>query len=197
MKISLLLRLTFGLITLGLVAGCNLLPEPKPDLTRYFVLEGGVPGASAPAGAVRLGLRTVEIPAYLKTKSMVVRSGGNEIRYIDSARWAEPLDAGLTRLLRAALATRAQVVAYPFPANLERDYDVTIRVLNAEGADEGVRFTAVVVITRVGDTATQVERRVFTAPARVWRGDYAELAAGLSAAIAGLADEVLLAIPAK
>ncbi|MDP2137502.1 MAG: PqiC family protein [Candidatus Didemnitutus sp.] len=178
-----------------LLAGCTLLPTPQPDRTRHYVLESGAAVATPTAQPVRLGLRNVEIPAYLKTKAMVVRSGNNEIRYNDTARWAEPLEAGITRLLRERLAGRARIITYPFPANLERDYDVTVRVLSAEGHDRGVLFSAVVELTRVGDTATIVSRRVYTAPVVSWNGDFAQLASQLSAAVANLADEVLAAVP--
>ncbi len=178
-----------------LFTGCSLLPAPQPDNTRYYVLEGGATVATPTDHPVRLGLRNVEIPAYLKSKSMVVRSGNNEIRYVDNVRWAEPLEAGITRSLRERLSGRAQIIAYPFPANIERDYDVTVRVLSAEGHERGVLFSAVIELTRVGDTATIVSRRTFTAPVVSWGGDFARLASQLSVAVAGLADEVLAAVP--
>lgn len=178
-----------------LLAGCNVLPEPQSDNTRYYVLEGAA--AAAPeAPAVRLGLRRVEIPAYLKTKAMVVRTGGNELRYAESARWAEPLEAGLARALRDQLAARAAVSSYPFPAQQERDYDVTVHVTAAEGADEGVRFSATFELARASDGQV-VARRSYAAPAAEWRGDHARLAAQLSVAVAGLAGEIIAAVPAK
>ena len=177
-----------------LLAGCNILPEPQGDLARFYVLEGAAPAAEAPA--FRLGLRRVEIPAYLKSKAMVVRTGNNELRYSDTARWAEPLEAGLSRALCGQLAAKAAVSTYPFPAQQERDYDVTVQVFAAEGADDGVRFSASFELVRVADGQV-VARRSYTAPAGAWRGDHAQLAAQLSVAVAGLAGEILAAVPAK
>ncbi len=177
-----------------LLAGCNLLPEPQADQSRYYVLESAAPAAEAPA--VRLGLRRVEIPAYLKSKALVVRTGNNELRYSDTARWAEPLEAGLARALRDQLAARAAVSTYPFPAQQERDYDLTVQVSAAEGTDDGIRFAARFELVRAADGQV-VSRRTYTAPAGAWRGDHAQLAAQLSLAVAGLAGEILAAVPAK
>jgi uncharacterized lipoprotein YmbA len=182
-------------LALGALAGCNLLPEPSADNARYYVLESAVPASAPAAGAVRLGLRRVEVPAYLKAKAMVVRSGENELRYAEHARWAEPLDAGITRVLRDQLAAKASVATYPFPALVERDYDVTVQIVAAEGHDEGVRFTAMFELARAGDAAV-VARRTFTAPVAPWSGDHAKLAAQLSIAVHGLAQEILAAVPA-
>jgi uncharacterized lipoprotein YmbA len=179
-----------------LVAGCNLLPEAQPDNARFYVLESAVPAAAPEAATVRLGLRRVEVPAYLKSKAMVVRRGENELRYAEDARWAEPLEAGIGRVLRDQLATKASVAAYPFPANVERDFDISVQVIAAEGHDDGVRFAASFEITRPKD-GTVVARRTFTAPATAWSGDHAQLAAQLSAGVAGLANEILAALPAK
>lgn len=195
MNFSSLLRLAAVSATVALLAGCNILPEARPESARYFVLEAAPAAASAPVGAVKLGLRPVEVPAYLKHKAMVTRSGENEVGYAADAFWAEPLDAGIARVLREQLAARANVLAYPFPAQLPRDYDLTVRVLNAEGAARGVRFVAVIELLRVGDKPEVVVRREFTAPAEAWNGDYAQLARGLSHAVAALADEVVASVP--
>jgi len=179
----------------ALLAGCNVLPEARPENARYFVLEAAPSADAPPAGAVKLGLRPVEVPAYLKHKSIATRSGENEVSYAADVFWAEPLDAGIARVLREQLAARANVLAYPFPAQLPRDYDLTVRVLNAEGAPNGVRFVAVIELLRVGDKPELVVRREFTAPATAWGNDYGQLARGLSRAVAALADEVVTSVP--
>lgn len=183
--------------SLILLAGCNVLPEARPENARYFVLEAKVPAATPPAGAVKLGLRPVEVPAYLKHKSVVTRTGENEVRYAADAFWAEPLDAGIARVLREQLAARAYVLAYPFPAQLSRDYDLTVRVLNAEGSPEGVRFVAVIELLRVGDKPEIVVRQEFTAPMTAAGHDYAAVARGLSEAVAALAKEVAASVPSR
>ncbi|MBI5423106.1 MAG: membrane integrity-associated transporter subunit PqiC [Opitutae bacterium] len=195
MNFSSSLRFGLAAAAAALLAGCNILPEARPESARYYVLEAHPAADAPPAGAVKLGLRPVEVPAYLKHKAIVTRSGENEVSYAADAFWAEPLDAGIARVLREQLAARANILAYPFPAQLPRDYDLTVRVLNAEGAAKGVRFVAVIELLRVGDKPEVVVRREFTAPAAAWHGDYGQLARGLSEAVAALADDIVASVP--
>lgn len=180
-----------------LLAGCNVLPEARPENARHFVLEAKPANAAAPAGAPKIGLRPVEVATYLRGKAMAIRVGENEVRYAHDAFWAEPLDAGIARVLRESLAAHATVLPYPFPAQLPRDYDLTVRVLSAEGDTNGVRFVAVIELLRVGDRPEVVVRKEFTAPAATWGNDYGQLARGLSQAVIALADEVVASAPKK
>jgi len=180
---------------LGL-SGCNLLPEPQPDNTRFYVLGDATSSAAPAANAPRVGLRRVDVPAYLKSKSIVTRRGNNELRYDDNARWAEPLEAGILRTLRDRLATSAAVSVYPFPTQVERDFDVTVQVVSAEGRDDGVHFSATFEVMRARDSQVLV-RRSFSAPVSAWNGDPAQLANALSGAVGQLAQEIVGSLPAK
>jgi uncharacterized lipoprotein YmbA len=181
----------------ALLTGCNILPEASPENARHYVLEAKPAGGAASAGALKIGLRPVEVATYLRGKAMATRVGENEVRYARDAFWAEPLDAGIARVLRENLAAHATVLPYPFPAQLPRDYDLTVRVLSAEGGAKGVRFVAVIELLRVGDNPELVVRREFAAPAAAWGDDYGQLARGLSDAVAALAAEVLASAPKK
>lgn len=190
-----LVSLFTAVAALGL-AGCNFLPEPQPDNTRFYVLGEAASSAAPAANAPRVGLRRVDVPAYLKSKSIVSRRGNNELRYDDTARWAEPLEAGILRTLRDRLATSAAVSVYPFPTQVERDFDVTVQVMSAEGRDDGVHFTTTFEVMRARDSQVLL-RRNFTAPVTAWNGDPAQLASALSAGVAGLAQEIVGSLPAK
>lgn len=176
------------------LAGCNVLPQPAPDNRRYFVLESRA-GAAAESREVTVGLRPVEISAYLKHKALAVRRGDHELEYATDARWAEPLEAGLARILREQLARRVRVVAYPFPAQTERDFDVTVSVLAAEGTPNGINFSAVFEIVRAGEKSGWVTRRNFTTAGSNWNGDFDRLAGALSDAASELADGIVAALP--
>lgn len=189
--------------------GCSLLPEPKPDPTRYYVLTGSG-GAAARAekkpGALILGLKRVEIVPYLNGKDMVVRDRGNEIVYQSFSRWAEPLDASIGRTLVGRLSGSekvARVYTQGFPFDVERDYDVAVRVLRCEGERKpggryAASFAAVLEVTESRSGGSVVLRKVFAAPETAWNGkDYGELASGLSEAVGALAAEVIAALPAK
>lgn len=191
------------------LAGCSLLPAPKVDPTRYYVLTGRAadPADSAKAeGALVLGVRRIELMPYLNGKDMVVRQGGNEIVYQSFARWAEPLATSIGRAVAVRLAgagTVARVHAQPFPFDGERDYDVAIRVFRCEGErrSEGgafASFAALVEVTEAGAGGALVLRRYFTAPEVAWDGrDFGALASALSEQVGALGDEVVAALPAK
>ncbi len=120
---------------------------------------------------------------------MVVRDGANELVLQDYARWAEPLQQGLTRVLKAQLLADhsvGRVDTAPLPFEADRDYDVGIDIVLCEGATEGARhvarFEAVIEISTVGPQAHVVARRDFVAPEAGWNGtDYGRLAGELSA----------------
>lgn len=197
------LPLAAGLLLL--LAGCNLIPPPQADPTHYYVLSGpSLTEAPAATGKLRLGLRPLEVAPYLRKGSIVVRLGGNELLYKDEARWAEPLEAGITRALRAQLLTQpgvARVYTPPYPIDQDRDYDLAVNILRCEGATDAagrstVKFAAMLEITSVKDPGLVVARRIFTAPDAPWDGhNYGALAESLSAAIAALSHEAIAALP--
>jgi uncharacterized lipoprotein YmbA len=195
-----------GLVLLG---GCNILPPPTADSTRYYVLTGGGAGAAdrpmAPAG-LRIGLKPIALAGYLKGRPMVVRRGPNEIAFEDGERWGEPLEAALARVLRARLlegASVTQVYLPPFPLEGERDYDVEVQVIRCEGAGAPgaglvASFSAVIDVTATGPDHRSVAHRVFTAPDAPWDGkDFGRLAGELSADVAALAQDIVAALPPK
>ena len=128
---------------LGLLAaaGCNLIPVSPPDATRYYVLTtpAGKPATTAPAGSHwRVALRPVDVPTFLRGKAMQVRAGGNEIRYAEEARWAEPLEAGLGRVLRESLEGRGEVAHVVF-LNRQSSGPAYFRSFSVDQAREQMR----------------------------------------------------------
>ncbi|HMD60411.1 MAG TPA: PqiC family protein [Opitutaceae bacterium] len=197
---------------LGALAGCNIIPPPQQDATRYFVLSDAAPGgapaglAPAAAGGLRIGLRPVALASYLDHRTMVVRTGASEVRFEDFRRWAEPLDAGIARVLRTALLSSpdvAQVFVEPFPLDQERDFDVSIKVVRCGGAETSMgryaaSLEATIEITAPGAAPRVVSRRVFVAPDEPWDGDdFGRLAALLTKDVAALGRDVLAGIPPR
>lgn len=191
------------------LAACNVVQPAQEDPTRYFVLsEPAVrPGqAPAPAAGVRIGLRAVRLENYLHRREMVVRTGENEIQFRDYRRWAEPLDAGVARVLRTRLLASpevAQVYAEPFPADQERDFDVSIEVRRCEGslAPSGkyaASLSAAIEVWTAGTNPHIVAHRVFVAPDAAWDGrDFDRLASLLTADVSALGQEVLADLPPR
>ena len=186
-----------------LLAGCSLPIEPaKPDTTRYYVL-GGTPVApegTAARGPV-IGLKRVEAAAYLRGKTLVVRVGDNEVKYIEDARWAEPLEAAAERLLGERLAQKAIVRTAPFAGDASRAFDVSIRLLQCEGvlaAGGRIQVSAAVEITGLGPGARPASHQVITAKTEAWDGkDYARLAQLLGAGLDEIADHIFALLTAE
>jgi len=190
------------------LGGCKIIPEAAVDSTRYYVLNGPVttdPTVAHPTGSNQIGLRPVELPGYLRNhKDMVVRTGANELRFQEFALWAEPLEAGMNRVLKERLLatdTIGGVITYPFSIDIKRDYDVAVRILNCEGLMQSERggvahFVAAYDIIATGAGGQVVVRRTFTAPDQAWDGaDYAALARLLSEAVAKLSADIAANLP--
>ncbi len=198
---------TFLLAAL-LGSGCTLLPPAAADPTRYYVFNPPeqAPVAVAMSGSrgTTLAIRSIELPAYLRnSKSMVVRVGENEVRYEDYSRWAEPIDAGLQRILKERLANAEgvrSVISFPLAAGETRQMDLRIRVSRCEGnAPRGGQAVAQLVANyQVFDGADgkRLLSAHFSAPALPWDGhDFDELARQLSVAVALLADDIARNLP--
>jgi uncharacterized lipoprotein YmbA len=205
-------RLAALCAALGLLAssGCNVVPPPQADSTRFFVLSGGempvLAAVQAPTGSLRVGIRTVHLESYLNRKEMVVRTGANEIRFEDYRRWADPLDAAITRIVRSRLLAApsvAQVYSEPFPFGQARDFDVAVDVVRFEGAlgadgKYSASMAAVVEISTAGPDPRIISRKLFEAPPAPWDGtDFDRLAALLRADADLLAQEVVAELPQK
>lgn len=196
--------LCFGLLVAfaGFAAGCSIpIPQAEADPTRYYVLStAATPAPPAIANAPVVHLRAVELASYLRARPIVVRRSDNEIQFREFARWGEPLELGLGRVLREELLARgaagAVVAGGLRSAAASPTHELAVRVLACEGgADGAVIFRAVWDLSTVG-----------AQPAVVARGDYrpadlrwdsqgeASLAAQLSAAVGGLAAEISAAL---
>ncbi len=170
----------------ALLAGCGLpaIEPARPDTTRYYVLAGT---AGLQFESTGVHVKPVRVPAYLQSRLMAVRLAENEIRYAETAQWAEPLDAAITQLLRAKLKPRAGAA----------DATVQVLVQQCEGASNGVLFAASFEISPEGKDAVAV-RHEFAAKSRAWDGkDYAKLAAGLREAVGEFAEAISAALPEK
>jgi uncharacterized lipoprotein YmbA len=131
---------------------------------------------------------------------MVVRRGGNEVQFREFARWGEPLEQGIGRILREELLARgtASSVAVPGsrPANgAIADFDVSVRVLGCEGVASGtVEFHALWEVNATKQGGATLRGDFHPGELR-WDGrNEASLAAALSQAVSALAGEVAAAL---
>ena len=191
------LRRLIPAFTLLLLAGCNILPEAQPDPTRFYVLPETMADLANPAG-VTLGLLAPELPAYLtNSRAMAVASSDSQITYRDFDRWAEPLDQGISRVLRTALASQPGIrraLPTPFTAEDVRDYDLRVRVHHCEGLDSGgIRFVLSYEIVQLDGTL--VAASTYRAPLGDWSGDPGDLARRLAAAVTAAATTIAADLP--
>jgi uncharacterized lipoprotein YmbA len=184
-------------VALALLAGCVSL-EPKPDRTRYYLLEteAGPPDAARAAVPV-LGVGPVRLPAYLDRPEIVTRAGAARIEVASVERWAAPLDVlfadALTEGLRAAVPAR-EVSAWPWPVGAAPEWSTSVDVLRFDAEPDG---TAVLearwIVRRGGAVATQ---GATTARERAAAPDTAARVAALGRAIRSLARDIAAAVDA-
>jgi uncharacterized lipoprotein YmbA len=111
---------TFALVCLALgFAGCVSLKH-TPE-ARFFVL---LPLAEPPEGAAPpseggvVGLLRIVVPEYLERPQVVSWVAPGELKIDEFLRWAEPIDAGVSRTLAENLQTllpKARIIRAPWP----------------------------------------------------------------------------------
>ena len=180
----------------GAFTACSVIPAVTPDLTRYYVLTTAIPSETpVPAGTPpRILLRPVVVPEFLRGRIMQVRVGRNEVRFIDNARWAEPLESGLNRVLGEDLGQRAGAVRLVARGAEEHDFEVLVHIRQFEG---GLPAGAAAITAHVEIYSADPEPKLlvqddFTASIPGWDGkDHGQLADKLSGATAALAEKII------
>jgi uncharacterized lipoprotein YmbA len=183
---------------LALVAGCLTL-EPRPDRTRYFVLEAAPssPEPTRPAVPV-LGVGPVRLPAYLDRPEIVTRAGSARIEVASGDRWAAPLDVLFTSVLaedlRAAVPAR-EVYGWPWSGGVSPEWSVSVDVLRFDGEPDGTAVLEARWIVRRGGTLAN--QGVTMARERSATPEIAATVAALSRAIGALARDIAAAVDAS
>ena len=118
------LRTLAGIVALAvLLMGCGSSPR-----NNHYVLTGDagkIPTGSAPS----LGVGPIKVPEYLNRTGMVFSREGNQLHVSATERWAEPLEAGVMRVvainLAASLNTQ-EIRSFPWDPKRAPDYGVSI-----------------------------------------------------------------------
>jgi uncharacterized protein len=186
------------------LGGCSLpLPQAQNDPTKFYVLSATTPAVAASgANAVpTVRLRPIELATYLQSRPMIVRRGENEIEFREFARWGEPLEQGIGRVLREELLARHAAAAVQVGAVRPSDvrevsFEISVRVLACEGsADGSVVFHAIWHVVSTSDGKIVAEGDFRPADLRWTPRHEATLAATLSKAVAGLAGDIAAGMP--
>jgi uncharacterized lipoprotein YmbA len=198
-------RLFFIAVLYG-VTGCSL-SRDTPPVEQYVLSSARAVDAAAtpvPAG-MTLGMRRLDLAAYLATPFIVVRHGDHEIDTSQYHRWGEELGHGISRALAGHLEAAAPIRAVdvaPWPVRTDHDYLLQLRVSRFEGvvvsdvpaATGAVHVAASWEILRPGDGAVLARGGTnYRQPG--WRvGDYAALVATLEEGLRRLAHDVVTCV---
>jgi uncharacterized lipoprotein YmbA len=199
---------TARLICLGaalVLSGCVSLSRGAPT-EQHFVLGGALPWQNAAPARdftnVTIGMRRLQLAAYLESPFVLVRSGPNQVGFSEFHRWAEGLEGGITRALAGYLGDRADfrgIDVAPWPAGERYDFIVQVHVSRFEGvapADTAATQGEVVMLAN-WEVIRQTDGQVLTRGITDYReggwsvGDYAGLVTQLDAGLHLLTDQIL------
>lgn len=181
------------------LAACFKLSRESPRLQQY-VLSAAQP---APTGEVRagptLGLRRLDLAAYLAVPAIVVRRGANEVLVSEFHRWGEDLSEGINRVVAANLAGSPSVRAVdvaPWQIGARHNYLVQLHVSRFEGTADSAATQGRIHLLASWDIISPrngalLVRGTTDERGGSWRvGDYAGLVTELDAALSRMARDI-------
>lgn len=193
------------------LAGCSLGRGAPPE--QHYVLGGGPSRESVEArgelGGLAIGMRRLQLAAYLESPSVVVRRGdrAQELGLSEFHRWSEPLGEGINRAVAGYLTAAAPfrvVDVAPWPARAEHDFLIELHVLRFEGVaprepagtdgEVHVLVTWAVVRPRDGEVLARGTTEYRKGGWRV--GDYGGLVALLDAGVYALSADLMSSLQA-
>jgi uncharacterized lipoprotein YmbA len=128
----------------------------------YYVLSAAA--TETPTGdSPSLGVGPVSIPEYLNRNSMVFNRDGNKLEIASFARWAEPLESGISRVLSINLASRLNtedIQVFPWHPSQAPDYAVGVRLLVLDSNSVRAQLVAEWSLRTKKDGSAEVRRIV-------------------------------------
>ncbi len=121
------------------LAGCGSTPP-----TDWYLLEATATPLAA-AGGPSIGIARLEVADYLLAPQVQTRPGPNTVRRADFARWAEPLDQGVARVLLldlAAVAGTERVRLAPWPRDWVPERELMVRIERLDAGPAEVELVA-------------------------------------------------------
>lgn len=120
----------------GVLASCG----TSPPVNYYSLDSDWVSETSDGPDAIMIGLGPLRLPDYLKRSRMVTRGDGSEILVREKARWVEPVDKAVHRVLAANVDNRmdnAVFIAFPYMESVQVEYAVVGQVNRFDSNDRG------------------------------------------------------------
>ena len=139
-------------ILLGLacacIAACVHVGPRQGEPWRLFALsplhdaeQAGATGVSRGPAGPAIGVGPIHLPAYLDQDQIVTRISPNRLALSDDARWIEPLEGNMARVLAENLTQLLQadrVTAHAWPGRERPTYQLEIDVLSFEADTAGM-----------------------------------------------------------
>ena len=163
-----------------------------PPSHTHYLLRADLPERTARVEApASVGLLRVDVAPYLKQSGLVLATGDHQVRPARYHKWAEPLDEGLRRFLRAEISNAlGSDVSAESVQQSQWDYAVRVSVDQLHGTLSGeAMLIASWRITRGGGTDEVAEFRLARSEPLAREGY-----AGLVDAEIGLARQLAVAI---
>ncbi|KPJ97966.1 MAG: hypothetical protein AMJ60_09880 [Desulfobacterales bacterium SG8_35] len=164
-------------------------PEAAPELQ--------VKSTSAGSSDIAIGISPVSLPKYLRKPQMVTRTGSNELHLAEYDRWAGKIEEDIGRVIAENLShmlATDKVLSYPAIEGIPLDYTINLDISRFDGRLGGdieliVRW---VLFDREGNTVAGVKATHIIEP--TGGGDYADMVAAQSRALAAFSRELAAAI---
>ena len=181
-------RTALWCIALALLAACGSTPP-----TTYYVLSAELPAAPA-AERPRVGIVALDVAEYLLAAQVSGMDGANRVRRAEFARWAEPLDAGIARVLALDLGQRLGTQGVrlgPWPREWVPDQELRVRIQRLDAGANEARLVAAWSLQDgahahpARDRLTQLTRARSATDAAATAADFSALLADLAGVIAG------------
>jgi hypothetical protein len=172
------------------LTGCLNL-KPAADHTRSFLLTAVDHGnGSTNATGLPVGLAPVRLPPHTSSSWIAIRTGPNELRYSETARWAEPLDRNVQRVLGANLRQQAGLSAVflnTWPANaVQRELRIQLDPIDLDATGTIVLGAQWTIGSPQGSAISSTHTARVTHPGPRPAEDIAGAVAALSEALAEL-----------
>ena len=178
-------------LALLLLAACSSVPA-----TRFYVLEPAGEAAAPASKPIAVNVGPVDLAESLDRPWILRRLGAHEVDFDESARWGEPLAAGVARVLAEDLARALgteRVGLVPGLEEPEVGWRVTAQVLRFEVDGEEAVLEARWRLIAPGASEALVTRRT-ESRAHIDGEDVDAAVSALSDCLADLAHEVAKAI---
>ena len=189
-----------GVACLALVLnGCMSVPNsPTPRFYMLQAVDGNqVSKKTNIASDVVIGVGPVKIPEYQDRPQIVTQDKEKMLKFAQFDRWGEPLEIGMTRLIRENLAVmlpEAKFTLYPWNSSVPVKYQVVVEIVQLDSdLDKDLFIVAQWLVIDVQNTKTIIIKRSEFRQSIVPQS-YSGLAKTLSMACASLSSEIAEAI---